>query len=65
MASTQGGMAILHTLHRQVDHRDSPSSYMLLIQSQSLSVQPHMSPAWKPWQPKEVPAINEYIPQLY
>ena len=48
MASTQGDMAILHTLYRQEDRRDSPSSHILLIQIQLLSVQPHMPPAWRP-----------------
>ena len=64
MASTQGDMAILHTLLRQQDPRASPSSYILLIQMQSLFVQPHMPPTWKPWQPKVVSAINEYILNL-
>ena len=58
MASTREDMAILHTLLRQQDPRNSPSSYILLIQMQSLFVQPHMPPTWKPWQPKEVPAIK-------
>ena len=64
VASTQGDMAILRTLHRQEDPRDSTSSHNLLIQIQLLSVQPHMPPTWKPWQPIEVPAINECILQL-
>ena len=66
MVSTRGDMAILHIgllLHQQ-DPRDSPSSHISLIQMQSLFVQPHMPPTWKPWQPKKVPAINEYIPNL-
>ena len=64
MASTRGDMAILHTLLHQQDPRVSLSSHIWLIQIQSLFVQPHMPPTWKPWQPKKVPAINKYIPNL-